>query len=100
MRVRVVEKAAVAATSNKWVALQCSEVATIQINATIVGNNGTSFEEKKCNLCKAKGNQANMCWKGGGGGATRVARGSGSGGVAKPIVPAIKPKLWNLAMGT
>ena len=100
MRVKEVENATVAATSNGWVALQCIEVAAIQKNAAKVGNKGTSREEKKCNLCKAKGNQANMCRKGGGGAATRVARGSGSGGVAKPIVRAIKPKLLNLAKGT
>lgn len=51
------------------------------------------MREETCNVCKAKGNLANMCLKCGGGVATGVVGGSDSGGVAKPHVPAIKQKI-------
>ena len=57
------------------------------------------MKEKTCNLCKTKGHLANMCWNNRGSSAYGSG-GSGSGGAAKPPVPAIKPKMLSFAKGT
>lgn len=45
------------------------------------------------NLSKSKGHLANVCHKGGDGATTSASGGSGSGGSAKPLVLATRPKL-------
>ena len=57
------------------------------------------IKEKTCNLCKTKGHLANMCRKKEGSPASGGS-GSGSGGLAKPLVPAIKSKMLIFAKGT
>ena len=53
------------------------------------------MKEKTCNMCMTKGHLANMCPKGGS--LAGGSGGSGSGGVVKPLVPAIKPKILSFA---